>query len=93
MSGYISSIDGKSSSLQSNQQLLPFVLRSTLNAHMPILTTAYFKAIADGADVEKSIEAISARFKIISLVNEHISDQSKGLTDEALAAVMSMAYI
>ena len=68
------------------------MLHSPLNANIPILTTAYFKTIADGNDVEKSVEAVSARFKLISLINEHLGDQSKGITDDTLAAVMSMAY-
>jgi hypothetical protein len=68
------------------------MLNSPLNANIPILTTAYFKAIADGNDVEKSVDAVSARFKLISLVNDHLGNQSKGLTDDTLAAVMSMAY-
>lgn len=75
-----------------NHTYIPFMLQSALNVNIPVLTTAYFKAIADGIDVEKSVDAVSARFKLISLVNGHLSNQSKGLTDEALAAVMSMAY-
>src|ERR1700712_3632282 len=73
-------------------QYIPFMLQSTLNAYIPILTAAYFKSIADGVDVEKSGDAGSAIFKLISLINEHLSDQSKGLTDESLAVAMSMAY-
>ncbi|KAG0651215.1 hypothetical protein D0Z07_1522 [Hyphodiscus hymeniophilus] len=51
-----------------------------------------FLAIARGYDVEKSVDVIKTRVKLIKLINEYLTTHSKGVDDEAIAAVMALAY-
>lgn len=92
LSSYITTIDGQNPSREFNDWYMPFVMQSALTTYIPILTTACFSAIAGGNDVNKSVDVVAARFKLISLMNEHIGDENKQITDESLAAVMSMTY-
>jgi len=88
----MSSIDGKDPSDAFNSVYIPFMIQSPLNVYMPILSTAYFKAAAEGVDVNKSVECVSIRVKLINLINEYLSQQ-KGINDEVLMVVMSMASV
>jgi hypothetical protein len=88
----MSSIDGQDPLTDFNDEYLRFSLQSPLNIYIPILTTAYFKAAAKGIDVEKSVDAVAARVKLITLINEQLRDPEKGITDEALVTVQSLAY-
>lgn len=45
--------------------------------------------------MEKSVDAVNARVKLVSLLNEHISEKAEreeGVSDDAIAAVMSLSY-
>jgi hypothetical protein len=88
----MSSIDGKGPVQAFNDEYVPFMLQSPLNVYMPILSTAYFMTTAERVDIDKSVECVTTRGKIITLINEHLSKR-KGITDEVLIAVMSMASI
>jgi hypothetical protein len=88
----MTSMDGLNPSQTFNDQWLPFMIQSPIIVYIGILTAAYFQAVARGVEVEKSVDAIAARVKIISLINEHLTSNTKGVTDEAIAAVMSLAY-
>ena len=85
-------MDGLNPSQAFNDQWLPFMIQSPIIVYIGILTAAYFQAVARGVEVEKSVDAITARVKIISMINEHLTSNTKGVTDEAIAAVMSLAY-
>ena len=88
----MTSIDGQSPVSSFNDQWIPFMIQSPIIAYIGILTSSYFQAIARGVDVEKSVDAIATRVKLINLINEHLTTHRKGVNDEAIAAVMSLAY-
>ena len=88
----MTSIDGQSPVTSFNDQWMPFMIQSPIIAYIGILTSSYFQAIARDIDVEKSVDAIATRVKLIKLINEHLTTHSKGVNDEAIAAVMSLAY-
>lgn len=88
----MSSIDGQDPVVRFNDEFLPFMIQSPIIAYIGILTSSYFQAIARGIDVEKSVDAIATRVKLIKLINEHLTTNNKGVNDEAIAAVMALAY-
>jgi hypothetical protein len=88
----MTSIDGQSPVNSFNDQWIPFMIQSPIIAYIGILTSSYFQAIARGIDVEKSVDAIATRVKLIKLINEHLTTHRKEVNDEAIAAVMSLAY-
>ena len=87
----MTSVDGQDPSKVFNDNYIPFVSQSPLLSYVPILTTACFKALGDGIDIEKSIDVVAARVKLISLINDHLSASNRGISDEAIMVVMSMA--
>ena len=88
----MSSMDGLNPTQSFNDQWLPFMIQSSIIVYIGILTAAYFQAVSRGVQVDKSVDAIAARVKVISLINEHLSSNTKDVTDDAIAAVMSLAY-
>ncbi|KAF4637223.1 hypothetical protein G7Y89_g845 [Cudoniella acicularis] len=92
LSPYMSSLDGKDPSPVFNKHWVSFMIQSPLVIYIAILTSSYFRATCRNIDVERSVDAVAARVKLITLINEHISTHSKGVNDEAIAAVMSLAY-
>ena len=88
----MSSIDGQSPVARFNEEWMPFMIQSPIVAYIGILTSSYFQAIAKGIDVEKSVDAIATRVRLIKLINEHLTNHRKGVNDEAIAAVMALAY-
>ena len=73
-------------------QWMSFMIQSPLVVYITILSSSYFQAVSRKIDVEKSVDAVTARVKLITLINAHITTNSKGVNDEAIAAVMSLAY-
>lgn len=73
-------------------QWMPFMIQSPLVVYITILSSSYFQAVSRQIDVEKSVDAVAARVKLITLINAHITSHSKGVNDETIAAVMSLAY-
>ncbi|KAH7411373.1 hypothetical protein BKA64DRAFT_704478 [Cadophora sp. MPI-SDFR-AT-0126] len=88
---FMSSIDGSESSASFTSQWLPFVTQCPITIHVVILSAAYFEAASRNVDVEKSIDAISLKARLITLINEHIAGHGNGVSDESIAAVMSLA--
>jgi hypothetical protein len=88
----MTSIDGRAPVTGFNDEWMPFMIQSPIISYIAILTSSYLQALARGIDVEKSVDAISTRVKLINLINEHLTTHSKGVNDEAIAAVMSLAY-
>ena len=88
----MSAIDGQNPVSTFNDEFLPFMIQSPIIAYIGILTSSYFQAIARGIDVEKSVDAIATRVRLIKLINEHLTTHNKGVNDEAIAAVMALAY-
>jgi hypothetical protein len=88
----MSSIDGTSPPEKFAAQWVPFMIQSPMIIYLCILTTAYFQAAATRIDVEKSVDVVTTRMKLITLINEHITANSKGVDDGAIAAVMSLAF-
>ncbi|PVH69501.1 hypothetical protein DL98DRAFT_661640 [Cadophora sp. DSE1049] len=91
LSPFMSSIDGSGPPASFTSQWLPFVTQSPIAIHVAILSAAYFEAASRNVDVEKSIDAISSKVKLITLINEHIGGHGSGVSDESIAAVMSLA--
>jgi len=88
----MSSIDGASPVARFNEEWMPFMIQSPILSYLGLLTTSYFQAIAKGIDVEKSVDVVTTRVKLITLINEHLTTYSKGVTDDVIAAVMGLAY-
>jgi hypothetical protein len=65
----MTSIDGQDPSTSFNDDYVQFTLQSPLNVYIPLLTTSYFKAISDGNTVDKVVECIATRVKLINLIN------------------------
>lgn len=88
----MSSLDGTDAVPEFNKHWIPFMIQSPLLVYISVLTSSYFQAMARRIDVETSVDAMTARVKLITLINEHITTHSKGVDDEAIGAVMSLAY-
>jgi hypothetical protein len=88
----MTSIDGVDPPEGFMGQWLPFMIQSPLVVYIMILTSSYFQATSRRIDVEKSVDAVAAKVKLVTLINAHITTNSKGVNDEAIAAVMSLAY-
>src|SRR5438045_922360 len=88
----MTSIDGSDPPKSFMDEWIPFMIQSPLVSYIPILSTALFQATARHVDLEKSVDTIAARMKLINLINEHITTHSKGVNEEAIAAVMSLSY-
>lgn len=58
---------------------------------MAILSAAYFQAATRNVAVEKSVDAMSSKGRLITLINEDINKHGNGISDESIAAVMSLA--
>ncbi|KAI9646841.1 hypothetical protein NHQ30_004841 [Ciborinia camelliae] len=86
---FVTSIDGQDPP-KIHTQWISFLVQSPMASHMGILTAEYFKALAEGISIEQSIDAIATRIKTINLINESLRKEQ--VTDEAMAAVMSLAY-
>ncbi|KAG4441347.1 hypothetical protein IFR05_003161 [Cadophora sp. M221] len=91
LSPYISSIDGSDSPGALAGQWLSFITKSPIAIHVAILSAAYFQAVTRNVAVEKSIDAMSSKGKLITLINEDINKHGNGISDESIAAVMSLA--
>lgn len=65
--------------------------QSPIAINVAILSAAYFQATTRSIDVEKSVDAISSKGKLITLINEHIREHVNSVHDESIAAVMSLA--
>ncbi|KAH6662778.1 hypothetical protein B0J14DRAFT_610169 [Halenospora varia] len=92
LSPFMSSLDGTDAVPEFNKHWIPFMIQSPLLVYISVLTSSYFQAMARRIDVETSVDAMTARVKLITLINEHITTHSKGVDDEAIGAVMSLAY-
>lgn len=69
------------------------MIQSPLVVYLSILSAAYFQATARRIVVEKSVDAMTIKTKLIGLINEHITGAGgRGVSDEAVAAVMSLSY-
>ncbi len=88
----MSSIDGTEPSQVFNDQWLPFIAQSPIAIYVPILSSCYFQASTRRIPVEKSVEVIAIKGKLINLINEHIVSHSRGVNDDSIAAVMSLTY-
>jgi len=88
----MTSIDGSDPPKSFMDEWIPFMIQSPLVSYIPILSTALFQATARHVDIEKSVDTIAVRMKLINLINEHITTHSKGVNEEAIAAVMSLSY-
>lgn len=63
--------------------------------YLSILSAAYFQATLHSVDVEKSVDAVKTRVRLVGLINEHISENGgtrEGVSDDSIAAVMSLSY-
>jgi hypothetical protein len=85
-------LDGNKPPVRFTEQWLPFVAQSPIAIYVTILTSCYFHATAHKIDVDKSVEATTTKVRLITLINEHIQGHSSGMNDDAIAAVMSLAY-
>ena len=92
LSPYMTSIDGIDPPANFMNKWVPFMIQSPLIVYIALLTASYFQAVSRRIDVEKSVDAVAAKMKLISLINAHISSHGKGISDEAIGAVMSLAY-
>jgi hypothetical protein len=88
----MTSIDGIDPPANFMNKWVPFMIQSPLVVYIVLLTASYFQAVSRRIDVEKSVDAVAAKMKLISLINAHISSHGKGVSDEAIGAVMSLAY-
>ncbi|KAH7355321.1 hypothetical protein BKA65DRAFT_498137 [Rhexocercosporidium sp. MPI-PUGE-AT-0058] len=91
LSPYISSIDGNNSPSKVTSQWLSFVIHSPIAIHAAILSAACFQAATRNLNVEKSVDAMSSKVRLIALINEHIGRHRNCISDESIAAVMSLA--
>jgi hypothetical protein len=71
---------------------VPFMIQSPIVVYIALLTTSYYQASSRQIKVEDSVDAMAAKGRLISLINTHIRTHSKGVDDESIAAVMSLAY-
>ncbi|RDL32434.1 uncharacterized protein BP5553_08890 [Venustampulla echinocandica] len=92
LSSFMSTIDGKDPPEDFMARWLSFMIQSPFMIHITILAAAYFQAVTNNIDVKKSVDVAIAKVNLISLINDHITSNSKGVDDEAIAAVMSLAY-
>lgn len=94
LSPYTSSLDGHDPPPAFTTQWMKFLVQSPLVVYLSILSAAYFQATARRINVEKSVDAVATRTRLIGLINEHISGcgSTGGISDEAIAAVMSLSY-
>lgn len=95
LSPFTSSIDGNDPPAAFNAQYIKLLIQSPMVVYLSILSAAYFQATLQGVDVEKSVDSVKARVKLVSLLNAHISekaDKGQGVSDDAIAAVMSLSY-
>lgn len=90
LSPYMSSIDGVDPPSFFEDQYMPFIIQSPIAIHLTILTAAYLQASIRGIQYDKAVEVIAAKVKLISLINEHIASNGNGVSDDAIAAVMSL---
>ncbi|KAH9213581.1 hypothetical protein DL95DRAFT_524415 [Leptodontidium sp. 2 PMI_412] len=91
LSPYISSIDGSNSPGALASQWLSFITKSPIAIHVAILSAAYFQAATRNVAVEKSVDAMLSKGRLITLINEDINKHGNGISDESIAAVMSLA--
>ncbi|EPE34913.1 hypothetical protein GLAREA_10608 [Glarea lozoyensis ATCC 20868] len=89
---FMSSIDGTDPPEKFMAQWIPFMIQSPMVVYLCILSAAYCQAAASGIDVEKSVDVVTTKVKLITMINEHITTSSRGVDDGAIAAVMSLAY-
>lgn len=92
LSSFMSSIDGKDPPAAWMTRWLTFMIQSPFMINITILASAYFQASTNNIDVGKSIDVAIAKVNLISMINEHITTNSRGVDDEVIAAVMSLAY-
>ncbi|KUJ06793.1 uncharacterized protein LY89DRAFT_678374 [Mollisia scopiformis] len=92
LSPFMCSIDGHDPPATFMDQWLPFMTQSPISIYITLLTASYFQAATHRIKVENSVDAMAAKGRLISLINAHIVTHSKGVNDESIAAVMSLAY-
>lgn len=91
----MSSLDGNDPPAEFSSRYVKLLIQSPVVIYLSILSAAYFQATLRSTDVEKDVDAVRARVKLIGLINEHISEKAErgnGVSDEAIAAVMSLSY-
>lgn len=91
----MSSIDGQDPPAHFNDQYIPFITQSPIAIHVTILTACYFQASTRGIHFKKAVEVARTKVKLISLINNHIASNGRmgtNISDDAIAAVMSLAY-
>ncbi|KAL2070298.1 hypothetical protein VTL71DRAFT_13324 [Oculimacula yallundae] len=91
LSPFISSIDGNVPHGAFTSQWLSFMIQSPVAAHVAIVSAAHFQAVMRHVDVDKSVDAVSAKGDLIVRINEHIRGHSNGISDDSIAAVMLLA--
>lgn len=89
---FMCSIDGNNPPATFMNQWLPFMTQSPIAIYITLLTTSYFQAASRQVQVENSVDAMAAKGRLINLINTHIVTSSKGVNEESIAAVMSLAY-
>lgn len=86
------SIDGNDAPVAFMNQWLPFMTQSPIAIYIALLTASYFQAASRQIQVENSVDAMAAKGRLINLINDHIVTSGKGINEESIAAVMSLAY-
>lgn len=66
--------------------------QSPITIHVTILSASYFQAFSQNIAVEKSVDAMAAKGTLIKLINDHIISHKDEVSEESIAAVMSLAY-
>ncbi|CZR64612.1 uncharacterized protein PAC_14510 [Phialocephala subalpina] len=89
---FMCSTDGNDAPATFLDQWLRFMTQSPIAINIALLTASYFQATSRQIQVENSIDAMTAKGRLINLINTHIVTSSKGVNEEAIAAVMSLAY-
>ncbi|XMA18111.1 hypothetical protein WAI453_010902 [Rhynchosporium graminicola] len=91
LSPFISSIDGENPHGAFRSQWLSFMMQSPIAAHVAIVSATHYQAVVSNVDVDNSVDATSSKGALITLINEHISGPGNGVSDDSIAAVMSLA--
>ncbi|CZT11168.1 uncharacterized protein RCO7_09903 [Rhynchosporium graminicola] len=91
LSPFISSIDGENPHGAFRSQWLSFMMQSPIAAHVAIVSATHYQAVVSNVDVDNSVDATSSKGTLITLINEHISGPGNGVSDDSIAAVMSLA--
>lgn len=92
LSPFMCSIDGNDAPAKFMDEWVPFMIQSPIVIYIALLTTSYYHAASRQIKVEDSVDAMAAKGILINLINTHIITHSKGVDDESIAAVMSLAY-